>query len=292
MKKLLASITFAASLLQVVSASNQAVCEPTFNEWQDQQVNELNRFPVHTSFFLYEDTATAIKGDLKSSSNYLSIEGKWKFNWVENADQRPTGFWTEDYDDSKWGEMPVPGIWELNGYGDPVYVNINFAWRGHFKNNPPFVPIKDNHVGTYRRIVNIPENWSKDRVIVHFGSVTSNIYLWVNGKFVGYAEDSKNAAEFEITEYLKPGDNLFAFQTFRWCDGTYSEDQDFWRLSGTARDSYLYRIDSKAGVQDIRITPDLDSEYRDGSLKIDTRTYGDADIDYKLLAHEGIPNAV
>ena len=287
MNRILVTIALAAGICQAAAAQGQSSGSPTFTEWQDQQVNEVNRFPVHTSFFLYENTGAALRGEQKSSANYLSIEGDWKFNWVENADQRPTEFWGEDYDDSKWGTMPVPGIWELNGYGDPVYVNINFAWRGHFKNNPPFVPIKDNHVGTYRRIVNIPENWSKDRVIVHFGSVTSNIYLWVNGKFVGYAEDSKNAAEFEITEYLKPGDNLFAFQTFRWCDGTYSEDQDFWRLSGTARDSYLYRIDSKAGVQDIRITPDLDSEYRDGSLKIDTRTYGDAVIDYKLLDAQG-----
>ncbi|MGN0188391.1 MAG: glycoside hydrolase family 2 TIM barrel-domain containing protein, partial [Candidatus Cryptobacteroides sp.] len=287
MKKFLVSITFAASLFQATSAQDQTVCAPTFTEWQDQQVNEVNRFPVHTSFFLYENTGAALKGDRENSANYLSIEGDWKFNWVENADQRPTKFWGEGYDDSQWGKMSVPGIWELNGYGDPVYVNINFAWKGHFENNPPYVPIKDNHVGTYRRSIDIPESWSGDRVIVHFGSVTSNIYLWVNGKFVGYAEDSKNAAEFEITDVIRPGANTFAFQVFRWCDGTYSEDQDFWRMSGTARDSYLYRIDSKAGVQDIRITPDLDGEYRDGSLRIDTKTYGDASIDYKLLDAQG-----
>ena len=114
-----------------------------------------------------------------------------------------------------------------------------FAWRGHFKNNPPHVPLKNNHVGSYRRIINIPNSWDGKQIIAHFGSVTSNIYLYVNGMYVGYAEDSKVAAEFDITPYVKKGDNLIAFQTFRWCDGSYSEDQDFWRLSGVARDSYL-----------------------------------------------------
>ena len=119
----------------------------------------------------------------------------------------------------------------MNGYGDPVYVNIGFAWRGNFKNNPPEVPIKENHVGSYRRTIRIPDNWDGKQVIAHFGSVTSCVYLWVNGKFVGYSEDSKIGPEFDVTKYLKKGDNQIAFQVFRWSDGSYCEDQDFWRLS-------------------------------------------------------------
>lgn len=194
-------------------------------------------FATRTSFFAYENREAALKGDRDKSSNFLSIEGDWRFQWVENADQRPTDFFRTDYDDAAWKTMRVPGIWELNGYGDPEYVNIGSAWRGHFKNNPPMVPTKDNHVGSYRRTIRIPDSWDGRQVIAHFGSVTSNMYLWVNGKFVGYAEDSKSAMEFDITPYLKKGDNLIAFQSFRWCDGSYSEDQDFWRLSGVARDS-------------------------------------------------------
>ena len=154
---------------------------PTFTEWHDLDVNSVNRYPCHTSYFAYESEAAAGRGDMKSSVNYLTLNGKWKFNWVENADQRPTGFWVESFDDSKWGDMPVPGIWELNGYGAPEYVNTGFAWRAHFKDNPPQVPVKDNHVGTYRRTITLPEGWSGRQIIAHFGSVTSNMYLWGSG---------------------------------------------------------------------------------------------------------------
>ena len=160
---------------------------PTMTEWHDMQVNELRRLPLHTSFFAYENEALAWRGDMRASSRYLSLEGQWKFLWSEHADGRPQGFYRTDFDDSQWTAMAVPGLWELNGYGDPVYVNIGFAWRGHFENNPPEVPVKDNHVGSYRRSIDIPANWEGQQVIAHFGSVSSCIYLWVNGKFAGYA---------------------------------------------------------------------------------------------------------
>ena len=260
---------------------------PTFTEWHDMQVNEINRFPVHTTFFAYENEQAARRGDMKSSSNYLSLEGNWNFKWVENADQRPTDFFAETYDDASWAKMPVPGMWELNGFGDPIYVNIGFGWRGHFKNNPPDVPTKDNHVGSYRRIVNIPDSWQGRQVIAHFGSVTSNMYLWVNGHFVGYTEDSKMAAEFDLTPYLRKGDNLIAFQTFRWCDGSYCEDQDFWRLSGVARDSYLYARDKGVHISDVRITPDLTNNYTDGELQVALQYSGKCNIALRLLDAEG-----
>ena len=273
--------------LPLACATVNADNVPTFTEWHDMQVNDINRFPVHTSFFAYENEQVARGGQMRSSDNYLSLEGAWRFNWVENADQRPTNAFGDDFDDSSWSTLNVPGMWELNGFGDPIYVNIGFAWRGHFKNNPPEVPVKDNHVGTYRRVINIPDNWQGRQVVAHFGSVTSNMYLWVNGRFVGYTEDSKMAAEFDITPYLRKGNNLIAFQTFRWCDGSYCEDQDFWRLSGVARDCYLYSRNAQVHVDDIRVTPDLDETYTDGKLRMKVNVTGKCHLTFSLLDAEG-----
>ena len=271
---------------QTVPASRIAA-QPTFTEWHDLQVNTLNRMPMHTNFFPFKNYEEAKMGDPKRSENYLSLHGDWKFNWVENADQRPTRFYETDFNDTAWGNMPVPGNWELHGYGDPVYLNVGFAWRGHFKNNPPQVPVKDNHVGSYRRTITLPAAWKGKQVIAHFGSVTSNIYLWVNGRFVGYSEDSKVAPEFDLTPYLKEGDNLIAFQCFRWCDGSYCEDQDFWRLSGLARDTYLYARDKKTYQEDLRITPDLTDNYTNGTLTIDAKTQNGTALIHQLLDAEG-----
>ena len=241
-------------------------------EWHDLQVNEVNRYAVHTSF---------------PQANRLSLDGTWRFLWVEHANQRPTDFFRMDYDAKNWVDMPVPGVWELNGYGDPEYVNVGFAWRGHFKNNPPEVPVKDNHVGSYRRTITIPADWTGKQVIAHFGSVTSNIYLWVNGQYVGYAEDAKVAAEFDVTPYIHSGENLIAFQTFRWCDGSYHEDQDFWRLSGVGRSCYLYAQDKAEHIQDIRITPDLINNYKDGTLAVKIWAVGKSDARLTLLDAAG-----
>lgn len=289
MKHLLLTLAIAGMTPCHIYAANETdkATEPTFTEWHDLSVNNVNRFATRTSFFAYENREAALKGDRDQSSNFLSIEGDWHFQWVENADQRPTDFFRTDYDDAAWKTMRVPGIWELNGYGDPEYVNIGFAWRGHFKNNPPMVPTKDNHVGSYRRTIRIPDSWDGRQVIAHFGSVTSNMYLWVNGKFVGYAEDSKSAMEFDITPYLKKGDNLIAFQSFRWCDGSYSEDQDFWRLSGVARDCFLYSRSQTAHVDDVRVTPDLDAEYKNGSLAVALKAKGNAKFLIDLIAPDG-----
>ena len=260
---------------------------PTFTEWQDMQVNEVNRLPLHATFFAYENEATALKGEPQNSKNFVSLHGDWTFKGVENADQRPVDFWKPDFNDASWGKMPVPGMWELNGFGDPVYVNIGFAWRGHFKDNPPYVPTKDNHVGSYRRMINIPADWDGKQVVAHFGSVTSNMYLWVNGHYVGYTEDSKVAAEFDITPYVHTGDNLIAFQVFRWCDGSYCEDQDFWRLSGVARDSYLYCQDQAERLVDIQLTPDLTDNYQNGVLNIKKKVAGNVRVDYYLFDAKG-----
>ena len=256
------------------------------NEWQDPNVNEVNRAPMHTHYFAYEDEASALKGCKESSSNYMTLNGTWKFFWVKNTDMRPTDFYQVGYNDKGWDNMQVPGLWELNGYGDPMYVNVGYPWREQFKSNPPEVPIEDNHVGSYRREITIPADWKGKEIFAHFGSVTSNMYLWVNGKFVGYSEDSKLEAEFNLTKYLKPGKNLIAFQVFRWCDGTYLEDQDFLRLAGVARDCYLYTRNPKY-IQDIRVTPDLDAQYKDATLDIVLNMKGSGTVDLKLLDKSG-----
>jgi beta-galactosidase len=257
---------------------------PSWTEWNDLQVNEVNRFGLHTTFFPYESVDQAMKNDPTQSANYLSLHGNWKFKWVADATERPTDFYKTDFDDSSWGTFAIPAIWELNGFGDPEYVNNGFAWRYQFDwKNPETVPTKDNHVGTYRREIDLPATWNGKQVIAHFGSVTSNIYLFVNGQYVGYAEDAKQAAEFDITKYVHPGKNLIAFQVFRWCDGSLDEDQDFWRLSGVARESYLYAQNPKVQVSDIRITPDLENDYKDGELLINVDVKGNPIIEFQLL---------
>ncbi len=261
------------SLLCILALGFAAPAQ-TFKEWQDPTVNAVNRAPMHTHYFAYENDGLALAGCPEASANYLSVNGTWKFNWVGDADQRPTGFWAAGFDDKGWDTIPVPGMWELNGFGDPIYVNAGYAWGNQFESNPPQVPVQNNHVGSYRREFEIPASWAGKDVFLHFGSVTSNIYLWVNGKFVGYSEDSKLEAEFDVTKYLIPGKkNLVAFQVFRWCDGSYLEDQDFFRYSGVARDSYFYAR-SKQRIQDIRVTPDLDASYTDGTLAVRVQFQG------------------
>ena len=255
-------------------------------EWQDPNVNAINRAPMHTNYFAYESEQAALKGCRLASDNYMTLNGTWKFNWVENADQRPTDFYKADFNDKGWDDMQVPGVWELNGYGDPIYVNVGYPWRSQYKNNPPYVPTVNNHVGSYRKVIEIPADWKGRQIMAHFGSVTSNMYLWVNGKFVGYSEDSKLEAEFDLTKYLRPGKNVIAFQVFRWCDGTYLEDQDFFRYSGVGRDCYLYTRTTNH-IEDIRITSDLDAQYKDGTLQIAVQMKGKGTVDLKLLDKAG-----
>ena len=273
------------------SVKTVAIQQPTFTEWHDLQVNEINRLPLHTLHFAYDPNDFAGTGaeylDKKKSMNYLSLDGTWKFNWVANADERPTDFYKTDLDDSKWNNIQMPGNWEMLGYGQPEYVNVGFGWRGHFDQQPPAVPTKDNHVGSYRREINIPANWDGKRVIAHFGSVTSNIYLYVNGKFAGYAEDSKVAAEFDITPFLKKGKNLIAFQTFRWCDGSWCEDQDFWRLSGPARENYLYARSKEHRLLDVRVETELKNNYKDGYLNITAKVQGNTLAYFGLYDPDG-----
>ena len=273
-------------LLGILGACTLSAGAQTFKEWQDPEVNAINRAPMHANFFAYENTEAAALAEKEKSDNFMTLNGTWKFFWVEHADARPTDFWKVGFNDKGWDNMQVPGVWELNGYGDPIYVNTGYAWRNQYESNPPYVPTEKNHVGSYRREIMVPAEWKGKDIIAHFGAVSSNMYLWVNGKFVGYSEDSKLEAEFDLTAYLKPGQkNTIAFQVFRWCDGTYLEDQDFFRYTGVARDCYLYTRNKKR-IDDIRITPDLDNEYKNGTLAVNLDLKGNAQVSLELLDAE------
>lgn len=262
-----------------------------FTEWHDPNVNEINRLPMHTNFFSYSNLEDALNGAKEDSENYMTLNGYWDFFWVKDADMRPADFYRTDFDDKGWDKMEVPALWELKGYGDPLYVNTGYPWKNQFQNNPPEVPTVNNHVGSYRKEVIIPDSWQGKEIFAHFGSVTSNMYLWVNGKFVGYSEDSKLEAEFDLTKFLKPGKNLLAFQTFRWCDGTYLEDQDFLRLSGVGRDCYLYAREAKR-IRDIRVTPDLDDRYENAVLNVEVDLQGKGTVEFSLLNNDNKEVAV
>ena len=237
---------------------------------ESPNIFEQNREPMRSSFIVYPTVGEAVTGsNYRNAPNYKSIEGDWNFVWYKHlTDAYPTDFYSPNFDDSKWGKMAVPGLWEMNGYGDPVYVNVGYAWDNQFVDCPPFVPQFNNHRGLYRRYIDVPAEWRGKQIFIHIGSATSNLTLWVNGKRVGYSEDSKLEAEFDITKYIKAGQsNLFAMKIHRWCDGTYLEDQDFWRLSGIARDCYIYARD-KAHIKDVKFTATLANDYQDGVLNL------------------------
>ena len=255
----------------VLGLSTIATAEP---KWQDPNLFEENRLPMRSTFIVTPTAEGVVaEHDFTKSPLYRSIGGIWKFHWTQNStDPQPANFQSPNFDDAAWGTMPVPGMWELNGYGDPVYKNTGYAWYGHYKNNPPYVPTERNAIGSYRHKVEVPAEWQGKQIYVHIGSATSNVSLWVNGSYVGYSEDSKLEAEFEITKYIKPGkENLFAMQIYRWCDGTYLEDQDFFRLSGISRDCYIYARDKKH-LEDVKFVADLKDNYKNGLLDIDITT--------------------
>lgn len=263
-------LMFSCACLAVLSAEAQKD-KPW---WLDPEVNEVNTMAPRAAFFAYE-TENLAKADQKArSERYLSLEGKWKFNFSKDHDKAPRDFYSLKYDDSQWTDFPVPGIMELNGYGDAIYSNNGYPWRTQFRPEPPFVEERNNYTGSYRKMVTVPADWKGERIYLHVGSATSNLMVWVNGKFVGYSEDSKVSAEFDLTKYLTPGkENLIAMQVMRWCDGSYLEDQDFWRFTGIAREVYLYAR-PQAHIADLFITPDLVNNYQDGTLEVKLNAVG------------------
>ena len=251
--------------------------------WKDPLVNQQNRVPRHAHFFAFENEDKA-KGLKEQSARFLSMEGKWKFNFVKNHQDAPKGFYALKYDDSEWVDFPVPGLFEIEGYGDKIYKNMGYAWSTTFKSEPPYIGETNNYTGSYRRTFDLPKDWKGQQVFFHVGSATSNLAVWVNGKYVGYSEDSKVAAEFDITKYLKAGKNLIAMQVMRWCDGSYLEDQDFWRFTGIAREVYLYAT-PKVHIQDITIGQDY--VQGNGLLNVDVKLAGKAQVQAKLFDAAG-----
>ena len=256
---------FLALLGSMVLYGHGEVRAQDASRWHNVDINQQNRAPRRAAFFAFENQDKAQAFEKKKSTNYLSMEGTWKFNFVKDYNKRPANFFAANFDDSQWKDFPVPGLFELNGYGDATYKNIGYAWATQFDPNPPYISELNNYTGSYRRTFDLPKDWKGKDVYFHVGSATSNLTLWVNGKYVGYSEDSKVAAEFNISKYLKPGKNLIAMQVMRWCDGSYFEDQDFWRFTGIAREVYLYAR-PKVHAADIRLDAGLENQYRDGVL--------------------------
>ena len=245
------------SLLSAVALAASAATAPAGEIWQDPNVFEIKRCPMSAS--------------RTSNCESMSLDGVWKFQWFENATDRAADFFKPETDDSGWGKMPVPGIWEMNGYGEPLYVNVRYAWHGHYENNPPVVPVEQNHVGQYRHTFELSREQLKGRVILRIGSATSNVHVWINGKEAGYSEDSKLEAAFDITKLVKKGSNLIALEIFRWCDGTYLECQDFWRLCGIARGVSL-DFRPKVAIEDVNVV----KADMDGNFKFSAKTSGKA----------------
>jgi beta-galactosidase len=272
------------SMALMATATVQAV-EKT-PEWRDPAVNQVNREARRADFFAFENADKAKAGDKTKSDRYLSMEGKWRFNFVKDHNLAPKDFFSLKFDDSQWVDFPVPGLFEIEGYGDKTYKNAGYAWCTTFDNNPPYIGETNNYTGSYRRTFDLPADWSGQEVYFHVGSATSNLSLWVNGKYVGYSEDAKVAAEFNITKYLKKGQNLIAMQVMRWCDGSWLEDQDFWRFTGIAREVYLYAR-PKAHIEDITISQDWIVDAKRGVLKVDAKVTGKAQVAVRFVFPDG-----
>ena len=260
MKKLITAIF----LLSATLASAQKL-----QPWQDPNVFQENRLPMAATF-------------QTDQQQMLSLNGRWRFHFSPSVESRIKGFESVTWNDAGWAEMPVPGLWELNGYGRPVYVNIGYAWKGVQPNTPPLPPAEGNYVGQYRRVFDLPESWAGSPVYLCIGSATSNVRVWINGKPVGYSEDSKLEARFDVSKVVRPGLNVIALEIFRWCDGTYLEDQDFWRLSGISRGIYLYTRE-KERIEDVHVNGQAD-----GSLSVQaTFTRGITGADVAVLDAAG-----
>ena len=272
-------------LSMAMTATAVAMAAPATPVWRDPAVNQVNREARRADFFAFENADKAMKGDKTKSDRYLSMEGKWKFNFVKDHNLAPADFFSLKFDDKNWVDFPVPGLFEIEGYGDMTYKNAGFAWCTTFDNNPPFIGETNNYTGSYRKTFELPADWwNGQEVYFHVGSATSNLAVWVNGKYVGYSEDSKVAAEFNITKHLKKGKNLIAMQVMRWCDGSWLEDQDFWRFTGIAREVYLYAR-PKVHIQDIIIGQDW--QQGKGLLDVQVSLKGSGTVEARLLDAEG-----
>ncbi|HLP75969.1 MAG TPA: glycoside hydrolase family 2 TIM barrel-domain containing protein [Candidatus Paceibacterota bacterium] len=270
-------------------------------EWENPKLTGISNQPMHATMIICPDVETAknigmaVNSERVKSSFYRSLNGSWKYHYGSNHLARVPDFWKTDFNDSAWTTIPVPSNVEMLGHGIPIYVNAQYPWTWHgTEPNPPFVPANDpnNTVNSYRRTFEVPKDWDGRKIFLTFDGVNSFFDLWINGEKVGMGKDSRTPVEFDITPYLKPGQNLLAVENFRWCDGSYLEDQDFWRMSGIFRDVYLWSPPN-VHIRDIEIYTDLDTNYRDAEIKgkVQMVNYGkepaDVTIDVELFAPTG-----
>ena len=252
------------------------------NDWENPALIGRNKEPAHCTLIPYETMQQALVGTRDASPFFRSLNGTWQFNWVKAPDERPVDFYRVNFDAGDWDEISVPSNWQMEGYGTPIYTNVTYP----FKKDPPRVmgPVPEdwtkaalpNPVGSYRRSFTVPPSWRGRQVFLHFEGVKSAMYVWVNGEQVGYSQGSMTPAEFNITDYLGDGENVLAVEVYRWSDGSYLEDQDFWRLSGIYRDVFLFSTPA-VHMRDFFVKTDLDEDYHDGTLKLsaDVRNYGE-----------------
>jgi beta-galactosidase len=232
-------------------------------DWENPEVQGLNREPAHCTLLPFVDEESARVNDWSASPYYKLLNGTWKFRYVERPADSPAGFYEDDYDVSGWADIQIPGNWEFQGFGVPFYTDEEYP----FPANPPHIPHDNNPVGCYRTEFEIPEGWRGRQVFLCFGSVKSAAYVWINGREVGFAKGSKTPAEFNVTEYLRPGANTLALEVYRWSDGAYLEGQDYWKVSGLERDVYLYSA-PQVRISDFFAVGELDENYRNGIIDV------------------------
>jgi beta-galactosidase len=260
-------------------------------DWENPAVVGRNKEPAHCFYIPYKDVETALKNKPEKSCYYQSLNGTWKFHWVRKPSDRPMNFFKNDYDVSGWNDIVVPGNWELQGYGIPIYTDTDYP----FPADPPHIPHEYNPVGSYRREFTIPDRWDARQVFVHFGGVRSAMYVWVNGHSVGYSQGSKTPAEFNITRFLRKGNNCLAVEVYRWSDGSYLEDQDYWKISGIERDVFLFSTPN-VYIRDFFVLDELDENYAEETLKVSLKlkntlqeTVAEYSVQLELLDREKEP---
>jgi beta-galactosidase len=275
----------------VVGSSMSDIPTDQVIDWENPEMIAQNKEPAHCTLMPYSDRDRAIGCERFQSEYYRSLNGKWKFHWVQKPADRPKNFYKLDYDISQWDEIKVPSNWQLLGYGMPHYMNSDYV----FEKNPPSIQNDYNPVGSFRTEFEIPEDWRERQVFIHFDGVESAFYLWINGKKVGYSQGSRTPAEFNITPFVEQGKNILAVEVYRWSDGSYLECQDFWRLSGIFRNMYLFSTPN-VHIRDFEVTCDLDENYQDATLFVTTRVrnFGneaslDQTVEITLLDKDGLP---
>ncbi|MBT8210903.1 MAG: beta-galactosidase, partial [Eudoraea sp.] len=234
------------------------------NHWENPAIFEINKEEIRSSFTPFENVEKALNNEVSESSHIKSLNGLWKFNYVPKASERPLDFYKTTYDVSRWDAIPVPANWELHGYGFAQYNNIKYP----FEKNPPYINDDYSPVGSYVTFFDVPESWSDKEIFIYLGAVKSGFDIWINDHKVGYSQDSKLPSEFNITKYVKPGSNKVSVQVFQFTDGSYLEDQDFWRLSGIQRDVYVLAR-PKTYIHDFFAKAGLDANYAVGTFKLE-----------------------